>query len=127
MHLGRSEYGILTDLAVNSKQRAAVYELDIMTPYLREELEHKMMLIDPPPPIPARKITLILASNADAVRSCKHDVGSSINSDWFVNSYTMVVYENCFLVQSEFCVQRTTEKLFTDQSELIELPTPCTV
>ena len=35
------------------------------------------------------------------------------NSEWFVNSYTMVVYENFFLVQSEFFVQRTNYKKTT--------------
>ena len=41
-----------------------------------------------------------------------HTDGRLTNSDWFINSYrsTMVVYENLFLVQSEFFVQRTTKK-----------------
>ena len=54
-----------------------------------------------------------------------HGVGSSINSDWFVNSFTMVVYESfVFKGRLKYFSQTTIIKLFTNQSELIKLPTP---
>ena len=39
-----------------------------------------------------------------------HPVGSQLSSDWFVKSFTMVVYENFFLVQSEFFCPKIDEK-----------------
>ena len=41
-----------------------------------------------------------------------HTVGRSINSDFFVDSFIMVFYQNFFLVHSEFCVPKTTKKFF---------------
>ena len=48
----------------------------------------------------------------------QHPVGRSINLDWFVNSIIMVVYENFFSVQSEFCVQRMNRKIFSHRQPL---------
>ena len=58
-----------------------------------------------------------------------HPVGRSISSDWIISSLIMVLYENFFLVQSEFGVQKTTTilKLFTNHSELDILPAVCDV
>ena len=59
-----------------------------------------------------------------------HPVGRSINPVWFVKFYNGSL--KIFLVQSEFCVQRTTKKifsqttitnLFTNKLQLIDLPT----
>ena len=59
-----------------------------------------------------------------------HPVGRSINFDLIVNIFIMVVYENLFLVQSEFSAQKATKSIlidnhykFMNQSELKDLPT----
>ena len=44
-----------------------------------------------------------------------HLSGRSINSDWFVNSFIMIVYENFFPAQSDFCVQGMTKKFYFEQ------------
>ena len=63
-----------------------------------------------------------------------HPVGRSSNSDWFVNSFIMVVYEKIFSrslghqimteLKKSFS-QTTIIKLFRNQSELKDLPTGC--
>ena len=56
---------------------------------------------------------------------CYHSVGSQLSSDWFANSFTLVVFDNFFFPRTsrKKSSLTTTKKLFTKQSELNWLPT----